>query len=556
MQFFLNLKTKAKILTGFMIVIVINLLIVITSINALSTSQQAALTIDDTLNGAFRRINNLQIAVQEINLKFCRGLNPTDTKYDFADLLRDAPTLIQHVDNSVNALNVNFSSNPEYKALVTSMYNSTKAINETINQNILPVLRQQNTTDASLLEIYCRDVLPHVAESQSSSGQLIAMQTEMCIAVSSPAADPTTIYVISVLAAVSVIVAFFIGLYISNYIAKQVHSAIGFMTRMADGDFNFSVEAGSADEFGQYRQSLSKMRNSVGQIVGMTQSECVRLQEELNKLHQASDSIVQSTNNVQSQAITVAAASDEMVSTTADIARNCETAANGSTQCKDITSNGLNMVQRAFENVQQQVENTKDNSNKVERLAAQSREISSIVNTIGDIAAQTNLLALNAAIEAARAGDAGRGFAVVADEVRALATRTASSTNEISRMVESIQKEAHATTESIKLSVQNMDNVAQDAKELENLLNDITTHVVEVNNQVTQIATSTEEQTTATSEISTNAQSVNNASAEMTHQAQVQQQSIESTLKDLENLTHALSFFRLTAQDRNTSTIN
>ena len=313
------------------------------------------------------------------------------------------------------------------------------------------------------------------------------------------------------------------------------------------------MDNGSEDEFGQYRQSLSKMRNSVGQIVGMTQSECVRLQDELSRLHKASDSIVQSTNNVQSQAITVAAASDEMVSTTADIARNCETAANGSKQCKDITSNGLSMVQRAFENVQQQVENTKDNSNKVERLAAQSREISSIVNTIGDIAAQTNLLALNAAIEAARAGDAGRGFAVVADEVRALATRTASSTNEISRMVESIQKEAHATTESIKLSVQNMDNVAQDAKELENLLNDITTHVVEVNNQVTQIATSTEEQTTATSEISSNAQSVNNASAEMTHQAQVQQQSIESTLKDLENLTHALSFFRLTAQDRNAS---
>src|SRR4030081_2890761 len=85
----------------------------------------------------------------------------------------------------------------------------------------------------------------------------------------------------------------------------------------------------------------------------------------------------------------------------------------------------------------------------VGRLRESSAAIGNVVNLIAQIARQTTLLALNSTIEAARAGDAGRGFAVVATEVKALAVQTQNATEEISKKIEALQKDAAGSVDAV-----------------------------------------------------------------------------------------------------------
>ncbi|MBR0755962.1 methyl-accepting chemotaxis protein [Bradyrhizobium jicamae] len=95
----------------------------------------------------------------------------------------------------------------------------------------------------------------------------------------------------------------------------------------------------------------------------------------------------------------------------------------------------------------------------VDRLRESSAAIGNVVNLIAQIARQTTLLALNSTIEAARAGAAGKGFAVVATEVKALAVQTQSATEEITRKIEALQRDATGSADAVHRISQAIDAI-------------------------------------------------------------------------------------------------
>ena len=118
----------------------------------------------------------------------------------------------------------------------------------------------------------------------------------------------------------------------------------------------------------------------------------------------------------------------------------------------------------------------------MDRIAASSQRITSIIKVIEDISFQTNLLALNAGVEAARAGESGRGFAVVASEVRALAQRSTNAASEIRGLIETSGQQV----------AQGVDLVQKTGASLK----DVTARIIAMSLSVTEIAVSAEQQAT------------------------------------------------------------
>ena len=171
-------------------------------------------------------------------------------------------------------------------------------------------------------------------------------------------------------------------------------------------------------QIGTTLAAASEELTSVSTTMGATAEET---SSQANVVAAAAEEV---SKNVQS----VSTGSEEMTASIQEIAKNTTDAAKVAAQAVSVA------------------ETTNDT---VAKLGQSSAEIGSIIKVINSIAQQTNLLALNATIEAARAGEAGKGFAVVANEVKELAKETTKATENISRMIETIQGDTKGSVDAI-----------------------------------------------------------------------------------------------------------
>jgi methyl-accepting chemotaxis protein len=214
-----------------------------------------------------------------------------------------------------------------------------------------------------------------------------------------------------------------------------------------------------------FNRGVESLRRSIGMSIETLKDVVVHLEERVDNLTDVVRRILSQTEKT----ITVSESVEQ-------VAVGIEGLSKEIWELNSLSEQNLEVIARSQELIQE-----------IRKLLDdRTKELTSIVEFILQIAEQTNLLALNAAIEAARAGEAGRGFAVVADEVRKLAERTAKATDKIKTTIENINEDIRSKV--IDNVLQTFGNIRDSMKKLERLVAKVTEEAKKESGSVREVA--------------------------------------------------------------------
>ena len=294
-----------------------------------------------------------------------------------------------------------------------------------------------------------------------------------------------------------------------NHIAEAVDAPLveirDIMGNLSQGDFSKKVMGNYAGDFGQIREAvnstidilegyISEMSKILSAISAgdLTQSIHRDYIGEFVEIKSSINNISSTLNKTMSE---ISSATDQVLSGAKQISTSAMELANGATTQASSVQELTASIDMINQQTQQNAENAENANELSNRSASNAREgneamkqmleamlqikdssnnISSIIQTIQEIAFQTNLLSLNASVEAARAGEHGRGFSVVADEVRTLATRSQTATTNTTELIEDSIKRVEVGSSIAQTTSDSLDVIVENATSILTIISEIT----------------------------------------------------------------------------------
>ena len=358
------------------------------------------------------------------------------------------------------------------------------------------------------------------------------------------------------------VVAVIVIVILINLLVTKVIAPLGHITKnitdMSAGDFTIEVKHESDDEIGLMGSKVSEFVDSMRNMLSTINEESEKLKEQSDNsdrvskdMFEASRSQAEAMQNLNNTVDQLAVAVNEIAENATTLAMVVSDTRENSNQANESMKETVEISKKGRDDMEQLsaamqgIKNSNDELvNKINDVGKASEEITKIVGLIAEIADETNLLSLNASIEAARAGEAGKGFAVVASEIGKLAQNSAASADNISRLIDDVQKAINSVVAQAEESAENIeansqlidtavgtfDQIYQNIEKSNGLLDLMIQDVQKVDDVASSVAAISEEQAASADEI-----------LETSHHMVEQANSITASSQDVADNSHELA---------------
>ncbi len=491
-----------KITLGFAIPVA--MLLVVGLLGSLSSERQARTT------GWVEHTQDVKLALQGLLTRVVDAETGARAFYLAPDegFLERQVTASADTTRMVDALAALTADNPEQhsraEALVSTIATRLNLIATTV----------ENRRKSAFDDAFAREALGNGKQAMDSLraqiGKMMDVETGLLATRKADADTAARFAQLVLIGAVvfGVLVSLLSSVLIARSILRPLSGVLTGVKQIAGGNLAHRIGEGRRDELGKLATAFDDMavsrQHAEAEIAERAEQRAkvlTKVAEIATRLAASAEELAATTAGqaagAQEQSAAVAettAIVEEVVQTSAQAAERAQTIAEGAREAAAAGQAGQDSLGAATTTMEVARQQATRVAESILSLAEHAQSIEEIIMTVDDLAEQSNMLALNAAIEASRAGEYGRGFSVVAVEMKALADASKTATQQVRRILGTIQKQSNQAVMMAETSTRGLDEAARAADTVQTSMRSLAEVIANAATASAQIAASARQQ--------------------------------------------------------------